>query len=88
MNNLIRTLITMRYILWPKKVSWLGNPKLFHKQSRISIERVAYICKEAIDHDSSWWEFRDLVEQRLEHEEKLLLMLSRNPSIEQKGKVK
>ena len=37
-----------------------------------SIEKIKIICDEAIEHDSSWWEFKDRVELLLKQETKLI----------------
>lgn len=41
-----------------------------------SIDRIAYLCEEAKDHEQSWPEFSERVKQVLAHETKVIKMLT------------
>ena len=47
-----------------------------HELSRPSIEKIAYICKECLEHDSSWGEFKERVKEKIKMEDKVIKMLS------------
>ena len=42
---------------------------------RPSIERIAVLCEECLEHDSSWYEFRDRCKQLLDKEDKMVKMI-------------
>jgi len=42
---------------------------------RPSIERIAELCEQCLEHDSSWYEFRDRCLELLKKEEKMIKML-------------
>ena len=42
---------------------------------RPSVNRIAVICQQALEHDHTWYEFKDIVERMLKHETKMLKML-------------
>ena len=43
---------------------------------RPGIERIATLCEECLEHDSSWWEFKDRCIELLKKEEKVIRMLA------------
>jgi len=49
-----------------------------HELSRPSIKKIAYICEQCIDHDSSWVEFVYRVKETIKLETKMIEMLSKS----------
>jgi regulator of sigma D len=47
-----------------------------HELSRPSIEKIAWICKQCLEHDSSWDEFKEQVQEKIKLEDKMIKMLS------------
>ena len=47
-----------------------------HELSRPSIEKIEWICKQCIEHNSSWAEFKERVKEKIEFEDKMIKMLS------------
>ena len=43
---------------------------------RPGIERIKELCEECLDHDASWWEFKDRCIELLKKEEKIIKLLS------------
>ena len=52
------------------------NNKDYLKMIGYSIDKIAYICEECKDHESSWTEFSERVKQILAHETKVIKMLT------------
>lgn len=46
------------------------------KDRRPSIERIKNLCEECLDHDSTWWEFKNRCEVLLKYETNVIKMLN------------
>jgi len=48
-----------------------------HEFSRTSIQKILTICEESLDHDISWAEFKALVKETIDFEDKMISFLDR-----------